>query len=858
MSETTKRFTVKGMSCAACVAHVEKAVKSINGIQNVSVNLLTNSMTVGFSKPATIKEICNVVNLAGYEAIEKKDDDVLFINEKEQELAQKKQSQKLFISIILLLPLMYVSMGHIMWNWPLPTSFSNNYFALGLYQAILSLIVIIINKKFYTSGFKSLFHLSPNMDSLIGIGSGVSFLYSLINLVIIFIEFYKGNITNAHHYLHNLYFESAAMILVLISIGKNLETRSKGKTTNAIKSLIALSPKTVHVIRNGIEETIDVSLIKTGETFIVKPGEKIPVDGIVINGTSTVDESSISGESLPIDKEKDDKVISATINQTGSLTCIATKVGKDTTINQIIALVEKASSTKAPVAKLADKVSGIFVPIVFSLSILTALVWTIFGKEIGFILERAVSILVISCPCALGLATPVAIMVGNGIGAKKGILFKNAVALEQTGKSQIVVLDKTGTITQGKPIVTDILSCSSLSDTDFIQIAASIEKNSEHPFAKAIIEYANFNNIPLIEPEDFQSFTGHGVKAVIDNILYFAGNLAFIKSITKLNSKIIEDIDKKASIFSSQGKTPLFFAKEDSIVGLIIVADTPKEDSKDAIKELQSLGLNTIMLTGDNKKTAKQIAEQVGINYVFADLLPNDKEQIVKELTKLGKVIMVGDGINDSPSLTTSDIGIALGAGSDIAIDAADIVLMKSSLKDVSLTIKISRRVLLNIKENLLWAFLYNLICIPIAAGIFIPSFNLVLNPMFGAIAMSLSSFCVVTNSLRLNLIDFTKDRSKKKTYIKNFDLELKQIETRIQDYQTKELTMKKIITIEGMMCEHCKIHVEKALEKIAGITKYVVNLEAKNATIESQNEIENEVIKACIKDAGYEVTNIE
>lgn len=857
MNETKVQFTVKGMSCAACVAHVEKAVKTINGVQNVSVNLLTNSMTVTLLKPATVKEICQAVKKAGYEASEKNENDV-FINEAEQDLIQKKQSQKLIISIVLLIPLMYVSMGHIMWDWPLPSFLASNYFFLGLYQAIFSLIIIFINKKFYSSGVKSLLHLSPNMDTLIAIGSGISFLYSCINLLFIAQNFYQGNQMVAHHYLHNLYFESSAMILVLISVGKLLETRSKGKTTNAIKKLIELSAKTVHVIRNGIEETIDISQIKVGETFIVKPGEKIPVDGIVIEGISSIDESSISGESLPVDKVKNDTVISATINQTGSLKCVATKVGKDTTINQIISLVEKASSSKAPVAKLADKVSGVFVPVVITLSIITAIIWALIGKDASFILERAVSILVISCPCALGLATPVAIMVGNGLSAKRGILFKNALALEQTGKSQIVVLDKTGTITQGKPIVTDILSFSSLTEIEFLQLAASIERNSEHPFAKAIIEKANKDNIALQEVKDFQSYTGHGIKANFNGVDYYAGNLPFIKSINKLDKGILEKIEKHFDDLSSMGKTPLFFASTESIIGIIAIADTPKPDSKEAIEELNALGLNTIMLTGDNKKTAISIANQVGIKNIFADLLPNEKEMIIRELTKLGKVIMVGDGINDSPSLTTSDIGIALGAGSDIAIEAADVVLMRSTLKDVLLAIKISRQVLTNIKQNLTWAFLYNAICIPIAAGVFIPHFNLVLNPMFGAAAMSLSSFCVVTNSLRLNLINFNKNKSKKRKHIENFDFELRQIETNLKKNQTKEFAMKKTIHIEGMMCEHCKKHVENALAKIDGITEYVVSLEDNTATIQSQKEINDDTIKSCIKDAGYEVTSID
>lgn len=779
------KFSVTGMTCAACSAHVEKAVAAIPGVKSVSVSLLTNSMSVEFASPASAESICTAVDKAGYGAAPEDVDSGLSAADAARKRASERDAlddhetprlvKRLIASLILLVPLFYVSMGHLMWKWPLPAVFSENPAAIGLYELLLTLAIMMINQRFFTSGFKSFVHGAPNMDTLVALGSGASVVYSVVVLFLITGAMLSGMLHDAHEYLHDLYFESAAMILTLITVGKTLEAYSKGKTTNAIKSLIDLAPDTAHVIRDGKELTIPAEQVRTGDTFIVRPGERIPVDGKVISGTSAVNESALTGESLPVDKSAGSDVSAATLNQNGFLTCTATKVGSDTTLSQIITMVENAAATKAPVARLADKVSGIFVPIVIVLSVITGIIWAVAGGEFGFVLARAVSVLVISCPCALGLATPVAIMVGSGLGAKHGILFKTAAALEAAGKTDIVVLDKTGTVTEGKPTVTDVIPADGVTERELLALAGALEEKSEHPLARAVLEKVRAENIAYSPAEDFTALPGYGVKGVVPPSGNDSGAVAPVAGVPASggNAALMKDqrllgneMKQRGMELAGEGKTPLYFAAGGKMLGIIAVADVAKKDSADAVQKLNALGVQVVMLTGDNRRTAEAIAKQVGITHVVSDLLPGGKDAVVAKLSAFGKVMMVGDGINDAPALTRADTGVAIGAGTDVALDAADVVLMKSTLVDVPAAIKLSRQVLTNIRENLFWAFIYNIIGIPVAAGALIPAFGIVLNPMLGAAAMSLSSFCVVTNALRLNLFNMYKSgrNGKRKT----------------------------------------------------------------------------------------------
>ena len=832
----TLKFDVTGMSCAACVAHVEKAVKGVDGVKEVAVNLLTNSMQVSFDSPATPDIICSAVSKVGYGASvqdEKKE------NKKDTNTQTTKTLLKRLISsVVILLVLMYVSMGHMMWNWPLP-SFMNPLY-IGLVELILSLSILIINCKFFISGFKGVIHLAPNMDTLVAMGSGISFIYSFVLFVKLSILTTNGDIEAAHQLLHGLYFESAAMILTLITIGKTLESYSKGKTTNAIKALMSLAPQTATILKDGSEMVVSANSVVKGDIFIVKPGESVPVDGFIISGNTSINESSLSGESIPVDKQEGDQVSAGTINIQGFIKCEATRVGKDTTLSQIISLVEDASSSKAPIARVADKVSGVFVPTVLGIALIVFICWISTGYGWATSLTRAVSVLVISCPCALGLATPVAIMVGNGKGARNGILFKNATSLENLGKASIIVLDKTGTITTGETKVTDIIPLD-ISEQELLSLAYSIEKQSEHPLAKAIVKKAEENNINPVDISSFNSLPGFGVKAILEGKEVFGGNIKLMQEKGIDTSSVKDTLLKLAN----EGKTPLLFSKENKIIGIIAISDTIKEDSKDAIKELKELGLNVIMLTGDNDITAKAVANQVGIDHVVSNVLPTDKDSVISQLSSKGKTIMVGDGINDAPALARADIGIAIGAGTDIAMDSADVVLMKSSLMDAVKAIRLSRRTLLNIYENLFWAFIYNIICIPIAAGAF-STLGVSLTPMYGAAAMSLSSVCVCLNALRLNLINLNKNSfSKRKN--KNIDINIK-----------KEQTMTKTVYVDGMMCMHCVAHVKKALEGIEGVKNVEVSLENKNAVVSSDKEIAPSVFEKAIVDAGYTFVKVD
>ena len=827
-----QKYDITGMSCAACSARVEKAVSSAKGVSSCSVNLLTNSMTVEGS--ADPKTIINAVEKAGYGAAlhgEK-------INTKKSDDTEN-MKKRLIYSLFFLLVLMYVSMGYTMYNFPLPSFFDNNYIAVALVQMILSAVVMIINQKFFISGFKSLMHKAPNMDTLVAMGSGTSFLWSVIVLFSMTGYQADGDISKAMHGLHELYFESAAMILTLITVGKMLESRSKGKTADALKALMKLAPETATVERDGKEITVPVSQIRKGDIFLVKAGESIPADGVVISGTSAVNESSLTGESIPADKSAGDTVSAATVNLTGFLKCEAVNVGEETAFSKIIKLVEDASATKAPIAKIADKVSGIFVPSVISIAVLTTVIWLLVGKDTGYALARGISVLVISCPCALGLATPVAIMVGNGIGAKNGILFKNAVSLEQTGKAQIIALDKTGTVTSGNPSVTDIIPYGDYTAETLIKYASSAEKLSEHPLAKAVVNYAEEKNIELIDINNFTALSGNGIEAYTENSRISGGNLKYIKTLTH----IPDDIVKKSEELAEQGKTPLFFTENNNFMGIIAVADTVKPDSKKAVEQLKNMGLKVVMLTGDNEKTAKAVAQQTGINQVFAGILPDEKENIIRRLKKSGSVIMTGDGINDAPALIRADIGIAIGAGTDIAIDSADIVLMKNNLSDIPSAIRLSRSVIKNIKQNLFWAFIYNIIGIPLAAGLWIPIFGWTLNPMFGAAAMSLSSFCVVTNALRLNLINI-HDSGKDKP-VKNSVSDI--------DTDNNEVT-KKTIKVKGMMCQHCEKRVQDALEKLPNIESAVANHEQGTVVLTLSGDISENELKKVIKEQGYKL----
>ena len=829
------QYNVTGMSCAACSARVEKAVSSVDGVSSCSVNLLTNSM--GVEGTATSKEIIDAVEKAGYGA-SLKTKNKKFKSNSDDELKDTqtpKLVKRLVASLLFLAPLMYISMGHMMWSWKLPSFMENNHIAMGLAQMLFAIIIMVINQNFFISGFKGLIHRSPNMDTLVALGSGASFVYSTYALFAMTVAQTKGDMSAVMSYMDDFYFESAAMILALITVGKTLEAYSKGRTTDALKGLMSLSPKTANVIRDGKEITVDIDDVAVGDVFVVRPGESIPVDGIVIDGESAVDESVLTGESLPVDKAVDDKVTSATINKSGFLKCKATRVGEDTTLAQIINLVSDASATKAPIAKLADRVSGVFVPTVIAIAIITFIVWLIVPKPFGYALSRAISVLVISCPCALGLATPVAIMVGNGKGAKNGILFKTAVSLEEAGKTQIVVLDKTGTITEGKPKVTDVIPVG-ISENDLLQIAYSLEIKSEHPLAKAIVEKAETAHIPPFDITDFESKTGNGLFGVLENSKIYAGSSKYISTVCDISS-VKSDIER----LSNEGKTPLLFAKDEKLIGVIAVADTIKQDSPEAIKQLKNMGIKVVMLTGDNKRTADAIGKQTGVDMVISDVLPDGKEAVVKKLQSFGKVAMVGDGVNDAPALTRADVGIAIGAGADVAVDSADVVLMNSKLSDVCSAIRLSRHTLTNIKENLFWAFIYNIIGIPLAAGVWIPITGWTLNPMFGAAAMSLSSFCVVMNALRLNFVNVTGSKNDRKIKEVNIDY-------------TEEFKMTKTIKIDGMMCPHCEATVKKALEAIDGVTSATASHTEKQATVELSKDVDTAVLEQAVVDAGYTI----
>lgn len=847
-----EKFDVTGMTCAACSAHVERAVRGVEGVKEVAVSLLTNSMTVDFSSPATAEKICAAVSAAGYGAAPqniggKKENKKSALESGEP----KKILYRLIASAVLLLPLMYVSMGHLMWGWPLPEIFASDPLAIGLYQLLLTTAVAVINQRFFISGTKSLLHGAPNMDTLVSLGSAAAYIYSTAVFFEMCHAAVNGDIQTAMHHLHGLYYESAAMILTLITVGKYLEAVSKGRTTDAIKSLMDLAPKTACVIRDGKETVIPAEEVVKGDVFVVRPGESIPVDGRVISGASAVDESALTGESIPVDKAQGSTVSAATLNQNGFLTCEATRVGEDTTLSQIIETVENAAATKAPIAKIADKVSGVFVPAVMAIALVAGAAWLISGRPFSFALARAISVLVISCPCALGLATPVAIMVGSGVGAKHGVLFKTASALEQTGKTQIVVLDKTGTLTKGKPQVTDILPASGYDADSLLRLAASLESKSEHPLAAAITRRAGENNVETDEAQGFTALPGHGVRAEINGKTAIGGNAALIKSKGMLDA----DMKTLGERLADEGKTPLYFAFDGRIAGIIAVADVVKEDSGQAISELKDMGIRTVMLTGDNRRTALSVAKQTGIDEVVSDVLPGDKAEVVEKLRKYGKVAMVGDGINDAPALTQADIGIAIGAGADVALDAADVVLMKSSVGDVAAAIRLSRQTLRNIHENLFWAFFYNCIGIPIAAGALIPAFNIALNPMLGAAAMSLSSFCVVTNALRLNF--FKPDRPFKGKSKHPAELpKLMPTEENIKN--TEETTMKKTVYINGMMCSHCTAHVQKALGALDGVESVEVSLEDKKAVLTLNKNVDEAVITAAVREAGYEPIKCE
>mgnify|MGYP000348851649 CR=1 FL=1 len=859
-----KQYTVTGMSCAACSARVEKAVSKVDGVTSCSVSLLTNSM--GVEGSATDAQIVEAVEQAGYGASPKGTATESENDKANNSLEQLKAAQdalvdretpklrnRLIASLIFLVVLMYFSMGHMMWGWPLPEFFNGNHVAMGLLQLLLTVAVMVINQKFFISGFKGLIHGAPNMDTLVALGSAASFGYSVYALFAMTAAQVNGDMDAVMSYMHEFYFESAAMILALITVGKMLEAHSKGKTTDALKSLMQLAPKTATVVRDGVEQEISVDAVKKGDIFVVRPGENIPVDGEIIDGTTAVNESALTGESIPVDKQPKDAVSAATVNQSGFIKCRATRVGEDTTLSQIIQMVSDAAATKAPIAKIADRVSGVFVPAVITIAIITIIAWLIAGETVGFALARGISVLVISCPCALGLATPVAIMVGNGKGAKSGILFKTAASLEATGRTQIVALDKTGTITSGEPKVTDIVPDETFFEEigkhagALLAIAASVEAKSEHPLAKAIMERAKTDEIAVAEVTDFSAVVGNGLTAILAGKMIKAGNLAFVSKFVKVS----DDMRARAVEFSKEGKTPLFFAADDRLCGIIAVADTIKEDSPEAVRQLKNMGIRVVMLTGDNEQTANAIGKQAGVDEVIAGVLPDGKEAVIRKLKKQGRVAMVGDGINDAPALTRADMGIAIGAGSDVAIDAADVVLMKSRLIDVPAAVRLSRATLTNIHENLFWAFFYNVIGIPLAAGLWYPLLGWKLNPMFGAAAMSLSSFCVVTNALRLNLCrvyDPKHDRKatpdrKNKTDKPN---------------ESEEKSMTKTMNIEGMMCGHCEARVKKALEALDAVSEAVVSHESGTAVVTLSSDISDEKLKETVEAEDYKVTSIQ
>ena len=859
-----KQYTVTGMSCAACSARVENAVSKVDGVTSCSVSLLTNSM--GVEGSATDAQIVEAVEQAGYGASPKGTATESENDKANNSLEQLKAAQdalvdretpklrnRLIASLTFLVVLMYFSMGHMMWGWPLPEFFNGNHVAMGLLQLLLTVAVMVINQKFFISGFKGLIHGAPNMDTLVALGSAASFGYSVYALFAMTAAQVNGDMDAVMSYMHEFYFESAAMILALITVGKMLEAHSKGKTTDALKSLMQLAPKTANVVRDGVEQEISVDAVKKGDIFVVRPGENIPVDGEIIDGTTAVNESALTGESIPVDKQPKDTVSAATVNQSGFIKCRATRVGEDTTLSQIIQMVSDAAATKAPIAKIADRVSGVFVPAVITIAIITIIAWLIAGETVGFALARGISVLVISCPCALGLATPVAIMVGNGKGAKSGILFKTAASLEATGRTQIVALDKTGTITSGEPKVTDIVPDETFFEGTgnnagkLLAIAASVEAKSEHPLAKAIMERAKTDEIAVAEVTDFSAVVGNGLTATLAGKMIKAGNLAFVSKFVKVS----DDMRAKAVEFSKEGKTPLFFAADDRLCGIIAVADTIKEDSPEAVRQLKNMGIRVVMLTGDNEQTANAIGKQAGVDEVIAGVLPDGKEAVIRKLKKQGRVAMVGDGINDAPALTRADMGIAIGAGSDVAIDAADVVLMKSRLIDVPAAVRLSCATLTNIHENLFWAFFYNVIGIPLAAGLWYPLLGWELNPMFGAAAMSLSSFCVVTNALRLNLCrvyDPKHDRKatpdrKNKTDKPN---------------ESEEKSMTKTMNIEGMMCGHCEARVKKALEALDAVSEAAVSHESGTAVVTLSSDISDEKLKETVEAEDYKVTSIQ
>lgn len=845
-----EQYTVTGMSCAACSTRVEKAVARVPGVSSCSVSLLTNSM--GVEGNASPSEIIAAVENAGYSASLKgsgrktsvqgtaEADDLL----KDRETPVLKQ--RLWTSLGFLIVLMYFSMGHMMWGWPVPAVLAGNHVAMGLIQLILTAIVMVINQKFFISGFKSLWHKAPNMDTLVALGSAAAFIYSTYALFAMTDAQMRGDMAAVMTYMHEFYFESAAMILTLITVGKMLEARSKGKTTDALKSLMKLAPKTATILADGVETEVSIEQVKKGDIFVVRPGENIPVDGIVLEGSSAVNESALTGESIPADKMEGDRVSAATVNQSGFIKCEATRVGEDTTLSQIIQMVSDAAATKAPIAKVADKVSGVFVPVVIVIAVLALFGWLLAGQSIGFALARSISVLVISCPCALGLATPVAIMVGNGMGAKHGIMFKTAVSLEESGKMQVVALDKTGTITSGEPKVTDMLPAEGISEEELLRMAYALEKKSEHPLARAILEKAQEMQMTAGEVSDFQALPGNGLSAVLKGKKLLGGNLKFINAQTE----VAECIRIQSERLAEEGKTPLFFARDGRLIGIIAVADVIKEDSPQAIQELQNMGIHVVMLTGDNERTAKAIGKQAGVDEVIAGVLPDGKESVIRKLKERGKVAMVGDGINDAPALTRADIGIAIGAGTDIAIDAADVVLMKSRLSDVPAAIRLSRATLRNIHENLFWAFIYNIIGIPLAAGLWYPVFGLKLNPMFGAAAMSLSSFCVVSNALRLNFFNMRNAAKDKKIKVKNYG-------NHVENHK-EDRTMEKIMNIEGMMCGHCEARVKKCLENLPEVKEAVVSHEKGTAVVELNGEVSDEVLKKTVEEQDYTVTGIQ
>ena len=841
-----KQYTVTGMSCAACSARVEKAVSKVPGVTSCSVSLLTNSM--GVDGDASPEEIISAVEEAGYGASIKGGAANSASNQASStaadagDLLKDRETpilkQRLYASLGFLIVLMYFSMGHMMWNWPVPAFFADNHVAMGLLQLILTVIIMVINQKFFISGFRGLVHRAPNMDTLVALGSGASLVYSIYALFAMTDAQVRGDMAGVMEYMHEFYFESAAMILTLITVGKMLEARSKGKTTDALKSLMKLAPKTATLLVDGTETEVSIDQVKKGDIFVVRPGENIPVDGIVLEGSSAVNESALTGESIPVDKEAGDQVSAATINQSGFIKCQASRVGEDTTLSQIIQMVSDAAATKAPIAKVADKVSGVFVPAVIAIAAVTILVWLIAGQSAGFALARGISVLVISCPCALGLATPVAIMVGNGMGAKHGVMFKTAVSLEETGKMDIVALDKTGTITSGQPKVTDIVPAEGISERQLLETAFSLEKKSEHPLARAIFTKAEEDHLTAREISDFKALPGNGLSAVMDGSELCGGNFTFISA----QAEVTPQMKAQSEQLANEGKTPLFFSRDGKLIGIIAVADTIKEDSPQAVKELQNMGIHVVMLTGDNERTAKAVGKQAGVDEVIAGVLPDGKESVIRSLKQKGKVAMVGDGINDAPALTRADIGIAIGAGTDIAIDAADVVLMKSRLSDVPAAIRLSRATLKNIHENLFWAFFYNAVGIPLAAGLWYPIFGWKLNPMFGAAAMSLSSFCVVTNALRLNFFHMYDSKRDKKRKAK----------------RKEETKMEKTMKIEGMMCGHCEARVKKCLESLPEVSEALVSHEAGTAVVTLNAQVSDDVLKKTVEDQDYTVVSIQ